>query len=345
VSAIGAVAGALLGWLGQALGFRRQVLLGLLAIVGTNLLGAAAGSAAALLSARAGEGLGFVLVVLAAPGLLTEVTGAAHRRLVVGAWGVYMPLGTGLATLLVPLAITAVGWRSTWLVDAAVTACVLLAVVRWVPSSPARRPPGLSGLTRALRSPGVMCLAIAFGFYAGSYLAVVGLLPTMLVAGGLSLAAAGLVTSIVSLANVPANLFGAVLQHRGVPRWVLIVVGSGWLAGTAWGVLDPQLPLGVRILSALAFALVVGIVPSAAFSGVVGMSAGTPSAGAAVGLLVQGSSIGQLLGPPLVVGVASAAGSWVGGAGTLTCLSACLLAGGLLYRRLERPLGSGLATG
>ena len=44
VSAIGAVAGALLGWLGQALGFRRQVLLGLLAIVATNLLGAAAGS-------------------------------------------------------------------------------------------------------------------------------------------------------------------------------------------------------------------------------------------------------------------------------------------------------------
>ena len=34
VSVIGAVAGALLGWLGQALGFRRQVLLGLLAIVG-----------------------------------------------------------------------------------------------------------------------------------------------------------------------------------------------------------------------------------------------------------------------------------------------------------------------
>ena len=72
VSAIGAVAGALLGWLGQALGFRRQVLLGLLAIVVTNLLGAAAGSAGWLLAARAGEGLGFVLVILAAPGLLTE---------------------------------------------------------------------------------------------------------------------------------------------------------------------------------------------------------------------------------------------------------------------------------
>jgi cyanate permease len=344
VSVIGAVAGALLGWLGQALGFRRQVLLGLLAIVATNLLGSVAGTAAWLLAARAGEGLGFVLVVLAAPGLLTEVTAAAHRRLVIGAWGVYMPLGTGLATLLVPVAITVVGWRGAWLVDAAVSACVLLAVARWVPTSPARRPQGLGGLARAVRSPGVMCLAVGFGFYAGGYLAVVGLLPTMLVAGGLSLAAAGLVTSIVSLANVPANLLGAFLQHRGVPRWVLIVAGGAWVALTVWGVLDPGLPLPVRIGSALAFSLVVGIVPSAAFSGAVAMSAGTASAGAAVGLLVQGSSIGQLLGPPLVVGVGSAVGSWVGGAVTLTCLALCLLGGGLLYRRWEKPLGDASET-
>src|SRR3954466_15440818 len=338
VSVLGAVAGALLGWLGQAIGFRRQVLLGLLAIVATNLLGAAAGTAGWLLAARAGEGLGFVLVVLAAPSLLTEVTAPAHRRLVVGAWGVYMPLGTGLATLLVPVAIALVGWRGTWLVDAGVTACGLLAVARWVPPSPPRRAPGLGGLARAVRSPGVMCLAIAFGFYAGAYLAVVGLLPTMLVDGGLSLAAAGLVPTVVSLANVPANLLGAFLQHRGVPRWALIVAGSVWLAVTLWGVLDPGLPLAVRIGSALAFTLIVGIVPSAAFSGVVAMSAGTASAGAAVGLLVQGSSVGQLLGPPLVVGVGSAVGSWVGGAVTLTCLAACLLVGGLLYRRWERPV-------
>ena len=115
-----------------------------------------------------------------------------------------------------------------------------------------------------------------------------------------------------------------------MPRWVLIVAGSAWIAVTVWGVLDPALPLALRIASALAFTLVVGIVPSAAFSGVVAMSAGTASAGAAVGLLVQGSSVGQLLGPPLVVGVGSAVGSWVGGAVTLTCLAACLLVGGLL---------------
>ncbi|CCG03479.1 CynX/NimT family MFS transporter [Blastococcus saxobsidens] len=338
VSAIGAVAGALLGWLGQAVGFRRQVLLGLLAIVVANLGGAAAGSAAWLMAARVGEGLGFVLVVLAAPPLLSEVAGRGHRRLVVGVWGVYMPLGAGLATLLVPAAITLLSWRSAWLIDAGVTALVLLAVGRWVPSTPARRPQGTGGLLQAVRSPGVLCLAVVFGCYAGQYLAVVGLLPTMLVDGGLSLEAAGLVTGMVFLANVPANLLGAFLLHRGVGRWWLIVAGGGWVAVTVWAVHAPELPLPVRIGSVVAYSLLVGVVPSALFSGVVGMSAGTASAGAAVGLLMQGSSLGQLLGPPLVVAVGSTVSTWTGRPVALLFLAAGVVAGGLLYRQLERPL-------
>jgi cyanate permease len=181
-----------------------------------------------------------------------------------------------------------------------------------------------------------VCLAVGFGFYAGQYLAVVGLLPTMLVEGGLSLAAAGLVTGFVFLANVPANLLGAFLLHRGVRPWVLIVAGSCWIALTVWGVHDPELPLAVRVGAVVAFSLVVGIVPAGAFSGVTAMSAGTASAGAAVGLLVQGSSVGQLLGPPLVVGMGAAVGDWIGRPATLTFLAGCLLLAGLSYRRLER---------
>src|SRR6476661_1277053 len=96
---IGKGTAALLGWFGQALGFRRQVQLGLMTIVAMNLAGAAAGSAGWLLAARIGEGLGFVLVVLAAPALLPAVSAPEQRRLVIGTWGIYMPLGAGVATL------------------------------------------------------------------------------------------------------------------------------------------------------------------------------------------------------------------------------------------------------
>jgi cyanate permease len=194
---------------------------------------------------------------------------------------------------------------------------------------------------QAFRSPGVLCLAVVFGLYAGQYLAIVGLLPTMLVDGGLSLGAAGLVTGMVFLANVPANLLGAFLLHRGVSRWWLIVAGGSWIALTVWTVHAPGLPLAVRIGSVVAYSLVVGIVPSALFSGVVAMSAGTPAAGASVGLLMQGSSMGQLLGPPLVVAVGAGVTSWTGRPAALACLAAGVIAGGLLYRRLDRPAGAG----
>ncbi|MGY1593469.1 CynX/NimT family MFS transporter [Geodermatophilus sp. SYSU D00708] len=339
VSAIGAVVGAVLGWLGQALGFRRQVLLGLLAILLASAGGALVPSSGWLLAARAAEGLGLVLVVLAAPALLPEVSAPVHRRLVVGAWGAYMPVGAGLATLLVPGGVALVGWRGTWLVDAGLAACVLLAVVRWVPATRARQP-ARGGLARALRSPGVLCLAAVFGLYAGQYLAVVGLLPAVLVDdGGLSLASAGLVSALVFLVNAPGNVLGAVLLHRGVPRGRLLVAGSACMGVTVWGVLDAGLPLGVRIASALVFSATAGLVPAAAFSGVAAISAGTASAGASVGLLMQGSSTGQLGGPPLAVAVDAAVASWAGRPAALCCLAALAVLGGLAYRRLERPLG------
>ncbi|MFW3169715.1 CynX/NimT family MFS transporter [Geodermatophilus sp. CPCC 206100] len=323
VSALGAVAGALLGWLGQALGFRRQVQLGLLAIGVCSALGAAAPSAGWLLAARVGEGLGFVWVVLAAPGLLPELAAPEQRRLVVGGWGAYMPVGAGLATLLVPPAVALIGWRGAWLVDAGLTACVLLTVTRWVPRpAVGSRPPSTAGLVTAVRSWGVLGLAALFGFYTAQYLALVGLFPSVLVSGGLGLGAAGLVGGLVFLVNAPGNLLGAALLHRRTPRRLMFVLGSAAMAVTVWGVLNPALPLAVRIASAMAFSFAAGLIPSAVFSGVTTLSAGTASSGASVGLLMQGSSLGQLLGPPTVVAVGASVGSWGAEAAALAVMAA-----------------------
>ncbi|OMQ09649.1 hypothetical protein A7K94_0222025, partial [Modestobacter sp. VKM Ac-2676] len=67
--------------------------------------------------------------------------------------------------------------------------------------------------------------------------------------------------------------------------------------------LDPALPLIPRVASAIAFSFIAGLVPSALFAGLASVSGGTDSAGAAIGLVTQGSAVGQLLGPPLVVAV------------------------------------------
>jgi predicted MFS family arabinose efflux permease len=291
-----------------------------------------------LLAGRVGDGLGFLLVVLAAPGLLTELTAPAHRRLVLGAWGAYMPVGSGLAALLVPPAAAALGWQATWRLDGLLAAVAALAVVRWVPRTRARGLPGVGGLLRAVRSPGVLCLAVLFALYAGQYLAVLGLFPAMLVSGGaVTLRTAGLLSALAFLANAPGNLLGAYLQHRGVARWLLIVVGSLCMAATVWAGRDVALPLGLRIGAVVLFSFVAGLVPASAFSGLAAMTAGTRSVGAAVGLVNQGSSVGQLLVPPLVVAAGAASSTWTAQPAVLSCLGLLAVLGGVLYRRWDVP--------
>ncbi|WP_369256876.1 MFS transporter [Geodermatophilus amargosae] len=337
VSALSAAGGALLGWLGQTLGFTRQLRFGLAAIVAADLGGAVVDSLTWLLVARLGEGLGLVMVILAAPPLLSEVSGPRHRRLVAGTWGAYMPVGSGLAALLVPPAIGLVGWRGASVADACVAAGALLLVLRWVPSVAVRRQPSLRGLLGALRSPSVLIVTAVFGLYSAQYLAVVGLLPAALVAEeGLSVADAGLVGAVVFLVNAPANLLGAYLLHRGAPlRWV-VPAGCAGMAVTVWGVLDPALPVGIRIASAIAFSFVAGLVPAALFAGLAAVSAGTGSAGAAIGLVTQGSGVGQLLGPPLVVAVGAAVAPGAAQSAVLVCLSGLVVAGAVLLPRGER---------
>jgi cyanate permease len=248
-----------------------------------------------------------------------------------------MPVGSGLAALLVPSAIGWVGWRSASVADACLAACVLLAVLRWVPSSAVRGRATVGGLLGAFRSPSVVIITAAFGFYSAQYLAVVGLLPAALVADeGLSVAAAGLVGAVVFLANAPGNLLGAYLLHRGAPLRRVVLAGCAGMAVTVWGVLDPALPLVLRVASAVAFSFVAGLIPSALFAGLAAVSAGTDSAGAAIGLVTQGSGAGQLLGPPLVVAVGTALAPGAAQSAVLVCCAGLVAVGAMVLPRGEQ---------
>jgi cyanate permease len=337
VSALGAAGGVLLGWLGQTLGFARQVRIGLLAIVVADLGGAVVDSLPGLLAARVGEGLGLVMVILAAPPLLSGVAAPGHRRLVAGTWGAYMPVGAGLAALLVPPAIDIVGWRGASVADACLAAVVLLVLLRQVPISSVRRRASVAGLVGAVRSRSVLIITAVFGLYSAQYLAVVGLLPAALVGDhGLSVAAAGLVGAFVFLVNAPGNVLGAYLLHRGFSlRWV-IPAGCAAMAVTVWGVLDPSLPVALRVASAAGFSLVSGLVPSALFAALAAVSAGTESAGAAIGLQTQGSAVGQLLGPPAVVAVGTTIGAGAPQSALVVALAALVALGAVTLPRGER---------
>ncbi|MFN5719607.1 MAG: MFS transporter, partial [Bradyrhizobium sp.] len=102
-AAVGSVGGifAVLGLAGSvpagvviaAVGARRVMLCGLAAITLGAVSGALAPSLVALLASRMLEGLGFLLVMVAAPALLDRAVDVGARDVTMAVWSCVMPFG------------------------------------------------------------------------------------------------------------------------------------------------------------------------------------------------------------------------------------------------------------
>lgn len=343
------------GLLIQRWGPRRSVLTGLLLLAGASALGGAAQSATALLLSRALEGLGFLCVVLPAPGLLRVLVPPGQLSRVLGGWGAYMPLGAALALLAGPavmaLADAAWGWRLWWWGLSALA--VLLALLVFVrvpadlPASGLPADPQQATATSAhwrnlleltLRSRGAWAVALSFAMYSGQWMAVVGFLPSIYAQAGLTPAATAWLTALAAGVNIIGNLAAGRLLHRGVAPVALLATGFVAMAlgtGVAFGVDgSPRL----QYFAVLVFSSVGGLIPGTLFSLAVRLAPGAQAVPTTVGWVQQWSAVGQFCGPPLVAWVAAQAGHWQW---TWVVTGACSVAGLLLAWQirslLQRP--------
>ena len=143
--ALGLPAGLLI----QRWGARRSMLAGLMVLAAASAVGGAAPTPEALLLSRALEGLGFLCVVLPAPGLLRRLVPPGQLSRALGGWGAYMPLGAAMALLTGPsvmaLAAPDGGWRLWWWCLSALAALLAMLVHAQVPAdAPAQRAPMLA---------------------------------------------------------------------------------------------------------------------------------------------------------------------------------------------------------
>ncbi|RFP80342.1 MFS transporter [Hydrogenophaga borbori] len=314
VQLAGMALGLFVGLAADRIGPRRIMLVGLVALALGSAWGATAGSPADLLASRALEGLGFLLAVLPAPGLIRRHV--AEPRLLakaLGWWGAYMPLGTALALLFGAPVIEWLGWRAVWL---GLTACSLLALValwRGLPSDAALAGQGAPlgpRLRRTLGAPGPWLVAVAFFLYSGQWLAVVGFLPTILAQAGVSGVLAGLLSAAAAAVNMGGNIgAGRWIARGGRPRVVMgfayIAMGLGALL--AFGLRGAPV---VQYLAVLAFSGLGGLIPGTLFGLAVRLAPGEDTISTTVGWMQQLSALGQFVGPPFVAWVATQVGGW-----------------------------------
>ena len=343
VQLAGLTLGVVAGLLADGLGLRRSMITGLVVLSAASALGGAWQDATALLALRALEGLGFLLAVAPAPGLIRRLVAPARLSAMLGGWGAYMPLGTALALLSGPAVLAWVGWPGWWWGLSLLSLLCAGWLWRVVPADPPPHAVAAHGwrarLAHTLAAPGPWLVALCFMMYSGQWLAVIGFLPAVYQQAGLQGGVAGALTALVAVVNMSGNIASGRLLQRGWPApWLLaagyLAMALGALLAFAADAQGQGLSAPLRYAGVLLFSAVGGVIPGTLFSLAVRLAPGEHTVSTTVGWMQQGSALGQFFGPPIVAWVATLAGGW---RWTWVATGACSLVGlalcGVLARR------------
>ncbi|MEN4918052.1 MFS transporter [Achromobacter spanius] len=303
-SVLGVLGGIAAGGVIARFGARRMLLLGLAATAAGTAAGALAPGYGVLLASRVIEGLGFLMITVAGPAALQRIVTAGSRDFAFALWSCYMPAGMAIAML----ASQAFGdWHAYWWCAGLAAAVALVCVAVLAP--PSARGAGLSWTSLrqdtvdTLGAAGPVLLALSFTLYSLMFFALFTFLPVLLMEQlGLTLAMAGLYSAIASAANVVGNLGAGVLLARGWRRSTLIACASAVMGAVALLIFGSALPAMPTFLLCVLFSAVGGLIP-ATLLGTAPLVAPRPALTAAsVGLVMQGSNLGQVIGPVAVGG-------------------------------------------
>ena len=300
ITLVGAVLGLPAGGWSERIGHVRALRIGIAVMAVAAAMCALASDGTVLLAARCLAGVGYLLVVVAAPSLMFAASGPRHQSFALSLWGTFVPTGIALAGLATAALADRIGWRTIFLADAVLLGMVLGVTVllprRSLP--PASRATQVSLADALLRAAP---LASAFFCFALLFLALAGLLPANLVdSHKLPAAEAGQFVAIATSLGIVGSLATGWMMRGGASPRRLIVAGmaaSTLLA--ALGLLSFVPTHAAVACFALSFA-VGGLVPAAVFASVPMVASDPRAIGPINGLVAQTGSLGSLAGPPVL---------------------------------------------
>ena len=312
-SALIMVTGVGFGALADRYGLRTTLLAGLWAQVGAGLVAVLTSSPLILLGTRLIEGVGFLAVGVAAPGIIIAASAPRDRSWSLGLWSVYVPVGISLAMVSAMLALDLLGWRGLWMIFAALAAMLAL-IGHWLlphGPGPAAQGAATGNLLAVLQRPGSWLLAGSFTAYTLMWISIMAWLPTYLTdQREMTVAGASLLTAVTVAANVPGNLLGTWLLHRRWHGGTIAALSAVIMGFSIFVVFDGHFSDGVRYGCCLIFSCAGGMLP-AAILGTSRLHAPDPQRISTInGLIIQGSHLGLFTGPLLVAMVVTAQGSW-----------------------------------
>jgi len=334
---VGVVGGMVAGAIVAAAGDRRLLGAGMAMLALGSFAGAATHAFTLLLLSRILEGFGFLLVVVAGPAILMRLVSTDRRDLVFSLWSCFMPAGMAAAMLIGPFF---ADWRSIWWSNGLITFASLLSVFLAV--SPPRETADSAASFRndaaeTLASRGPVLLFVLFSLFSLMSFTLSSFLPILLVERlNVPLATVGIISAVITLVNVVGNLAAGHMLSRGFARGRLIATAAVLMGVSGLWIFLGQSGDVLTVGLCLLFSAIGGLIPATLISSVPVLSPRPALAPMAMGLLMQGSNLGQLVGP-VAVGTAIELYGWASGAafigvGAFFCI--------LLSSTLERTLQS-----
>ena len=343
---IGLVFGVAAGAVVAAIGFKHALMIALFGGAIMAGLGAIAPNGIVFLATRLAEGFSHLLIVVAAPALMTAHSTRADMPFVLAIWGCFFGFGFGIMSLIAPEIMALGGWRTLLGAHAAavgLTGVALVIVLTRSKYKEATFPlPKLSGLIAAhdnlYRSGAPLILAVLFAAYTMPFLAVLTFLGRYLVeVQGWSAAATGSFIAGMTVVNLIATLMVGALVRWGVNFKPAMIASFIILAASLAAIFILQ-PGDIAIAALTIIAMIAfGMMPGYVFVTVPQVAPDAARGAMTYGGIAQFGNLGTFAGTPLFAFAFGQAG-WPGG--TMFVGVVCLLgiaATIALAAALEKP--------
>lgn len=325
VQLAGAFGGLAASVVAERIGTKYTLVVGMVLTGSASLAGGFAANAGWLMTTRAIEGIGFILITVAAPTLVRQLAPAQQVNAAMGWWGAFQGialfLGVGISAVL--LNATESSWQIWWFMMGGATLAFVPVIITQVPTetpSPLNmRRINLLILT-SVKTPLPWAFGVIFSTYTLQWGAILSFLPTIFGEAELDSAIdvaiiVGLATAIVGGLNGVANIVTGILLQRGHPPRRLILIGLTTMAVTSVLVFAPDwtiVPGNVLwpLLASAIFSFMGALVPTTVTRQAVDIAPAGGSAAAVIGLMTQLYNLANFLGPIILSAIATAAGTW-----------------------------------
>ena len=293
----------------------RTAVAGLALLTVSGGLGSLAVSADQLLLSRFVEGLGFLAVVVSAPSLIVSATNERDRRLALGYFSAYMPVGVALMIFVAPAGLAFNGWRSLWIAVAIVAAATIAVTVLVYATRRhlhvSHRRVALRSIVDAVAQPAPWLVAGCFTLYGSQLYAVITWMPTFVSEErGVAAGTASAATALIVIINGSCSFIGGWLLHRGVAAAKIILAAGAVMATFGWTAFQPGVPDLWRYICVAILCGAGGFVAAASFVSAPMFAKEPSQTGILNSLIIQASNLAQFVGPAVIAIVISYTGTW-----------------------------------